>query len=60
MITVEVLLHNKIIFTYQRKGSQESQIQAFTNIAADLHKQIDNITFGSGGGDPNEPIIGIV
>ena len=42
-------------FTYQRKGNQELQIQALSNIVADLQNQINNCTFA--GSDPHEPII---
>ena len=45
-------------FTYQRKGNQELQIQLLNNIVADLQNQINNITSGSGGSDPNEPEVG--
>ena len=45
-------------FTYQRKGNQELQIQALSDIVADLQNQINNFTFA--GSDPNEPIIGII
>ena len=44
-------------FTYQRKGNQELQITLLNNIVAGLQNQINNITSGSGGGDPNEPEI---
>ena len=45
-------------FTYQRKFNQELQIQALSNIIADLQNQDNNFTFA--GSDPNEPIIGII
>ena len=45
-------------FTYQRNGDQELQIQASNNIVAGLQNQNNNFTFA--GGDPNEPIIGII
>ena len=51
------IIHNHF-FTYQRKGNQELQIQFSNNIVADLQNQINNITSGPGGGDPNEPEIG--
>ena len=45
-------------FTYQRKGNQELQIKLLNDIVAGLHNQINNITSGSGGSDPNEPEVG--
>ena len=51
------ILHNDHI-TYQRKCNQELQIQALSDIVADLQNQIYNFTFA--GSDPNEPIIGII
>ena len=45
-------------FTYQRKGTQELQIQLLNNRVADIQNQINNITSGSGESDPNEPEIG--
>ena len=44
--------------TYQRKCNQELQTQLLNNIGADLQHQINNITSGSGGSDPNEPEVG--
>ena len=40
-------------FTYQRKGNHELQIQALSIIVADLQTQINNLSSGSGGEDPN-------
>ena len=42
-------------FTYQRKGNQELQIQALSNIVADLQNQTNNLSSGDGGGseDPD-------
>ena len=41
-------------FTYQRKGNNESAIQALNVIVADLQNQINNLSSGSGGGgDPD-------
>ena len=45
-------------FTYQRKGNQELQIQLLNKMIADLQNQINDITSGSGGSDPNEPEVG--
>ena len=36
------------------------QIQLLNDIAADLQNQINNITLGPGGSDPNEPEVGTV
>ena len=47
-------------FTYQRNDNQELHIQLLNNIVADLQNQIDNITYGSRGSGPNEPIIGMI
>ena len=58
MTTVEVSLLSKTMFTYQRKGNQELQIQLLSNIVADLQNQINNVTFG--GSNPDEPITGII
>ena len=47
------------VFTYQRNGNQELQIQLLNHIVADLQNQINNITSdGGGGSDPNEPEVG--
>ena len=40
-------------FTYQRKGNHELQIQALSLIVAGLQNQINNISGGGGGDDPN-------
>ena len=45
-------------FTYQRKGNHELQVQALSNIVADIQNQIGNFTFA--GSDPNEPITEMV
>ena len=39
-------------FTYQRKGNQELQIQALNIIVADLQNQINNLSSGGSGDDP--------
>ena len=57
-ITVDRLFYKSVTFTYQRKGNQELQIQAFNNIVAGLQNQTNNFTFAGSG--PNEPIIGII
>ena len=43
------------LFTYQRKGNDELQIQALNLIVADLQNQINDLSSGSsgGGGDPD-------
>ena len=40
-------------FTYQRKGNSELAIQAFNIIVADLQTQMNNLSGGGGGGDPD-------
>ena len=40
-------------FTYQRKGNHDLQIQALNIIVADLQTQINNLSSGGGGGDPD-------
>ena len=40
-------------FAYQRNGNQELQIQSLNIIAADLQNQINNLSSGGGGEDPN-------
>ena len=57
-IQIESCIIQNHYFTYQRKGSQELQIQLSKVIVADLQNQINNITSGSGGSDPNEPEVG--
>ena len=37
------------MFTYQRKGNHELQVQALNAIVADLQTQINNLTSGNGG-----------
>ena len=39
-------------FTYQRKGNHELQIQALNIIVADLQNQINNLSSGGSGDDP--------
>ena len=42
----------KHYFTYQRKGNHELQIQALNIIVADLQNQINNLSSGGSGDDP--------
>ena len=47
----QCIIHQQY-FTYQRKGHHELQIQALNIIVADLQNQINNLSSGGSGDDP--------